>query len=269
MSEPTLLRGDCARCTGLCCVALPFGRSADFAIDKPAGTPCPNLGTDSRCGIHDRLRPSGFTGCTVYDCFGAGQRVTQLTFGGRHWRESTRLARQMFDAFAVVRPLHELLWYVAAARTLPAAESLHDALDTVRAHLEELAGGGPEALAGVDVAAARAEVDPLLQRVSELARAGIARGPDRRRADLVGARLRGADLRGCDLRGALLIGADLRGADLRRADLIGADLRATDLRGADLTGALFVTQPQLEAAVGDLRTRLPDGLARPSHWHAG
>ena len=90
MSEPPAtsvddrsgLRADCERCFGLCCVALPFAVSADFALDKPAGTPCPNLRGDHRCGIHAKLRPSGFTGCTVYDCFGAGQRVSQVTFGG-------------------------------------------------------------------------------------------------------------------------------------------------------------------------------------------
>lgn len=28
------VRADCSRCFGLCCVALPFARSADFAVDK-------------------------------------------------------------------------------------------------------------------------------------------------------------------------------------------------------------------------------------------
>jgi uncharacterized protein YjbI with pentapeptide repeats len=82
----------------------------------------------------------------------------------------------------------------------------------------------------------------------------------------VGAALRGARLRGASLRGAYLIGADLRDADLRQADLLGADLRGADLRGADLDGALFLTQPQLEAARGDPATRLPDWLRRPAHW---
>ncbi len=36
------LRADCGRCAGLCCVAPAFTASADFAIDKPAGQPCPN-----------------------------------------------------------------------------------------------------------------------------------------------------------------------------------------------------------------------------------
>src|SRR6185437_7197530 len=48
------LRADCGRCFGLCCVAPAFVRSADFAIDKPAGQPCPNLATTSfDCSLHD------------------------------------------------------------------------------------------------------------------------------------------------------------------------------------------------------------------------
>ncbi|CAM5481560.1 hypothetical protein SHIRM173S_07111 [Streptomyces hirsutus] len=80
--RPPGLRGDCAQCFGLCCVALPFTASAAFAVDKEAGRPCRNLREDHRCGIHARLRQEGFSGCTVYDCFGAGQKVSQVTFGG-------------------------------------------------------------------------------------------------------------------------------------------------------------------------------------------
>jgi uncharacterized protein YjbI with pentapeptide repeats len=114
------------------------------------------------------------------------------------------------------------------------------------------------------VAPVREQVGELLTRASELARAPG--GPDRRRADLVGADLRGADLRRANLRGALLIGADLRDADLRSADLIGADLRGASLAGADLTGALFLTQAQVDSARGDGATRLPPVLRRPAHW---
>lgn len=102
------LRADCARCVGLCCVAPAFSASADFAIDKDAGQPCPNLRGDFRCSIHDRLRQRGFPGCAVYDCFGAGQQVTQVTFGGQDWR-TPGVAAQMFAVFTIVRQLHELL----------------------------------------------------------------------------------------------------------------------------------------------------------------
>ncbi|EFL36673.1 pentapeptide repeats domain-containing protein [Streptomyces viridochromogenes DSM 40736] len=264
------LRGDCERCFGLCCVALPFAASTDFAVDKAAGTPCRNLRSDHRCGIHAKLRQRGFTGCTVYDCFGAGQQVSQVTFGGRDWRSAPpEHARRMFDVFPVVRQLHELLWYLTEALALPAARPVHAELRTALAKTEQLTGNTPEELAELDVAAHRQDVNVLLLRTSELARADAkGRKKNRRGADLMGARLVGADLRGANLRGAYLIAADLTGADLRGADLIGADLRDADLTDADLTGAFFLTQPQLNAARGSAGTRLPESVTRPGHWTA-
>ncbi|WP_347178614.1 pentapeptide repeat-containing protein [Streptomyces iconiensis] len=275
------LAGDCERCAGLCCVALPFTASADFAVNKAAGTPCGNLTADNRCGIHARLRESGFSGCSVYDCYGAGQRVSQradLTPGPR-----------MFEVFRVTRQLHELLWYLTeAARceepTAPRGESpeprgespeprgepgaLSREASGLRDEIDQLVGGSADELVATEVNAWRARVGEVLGRVSERARAGLG-GRELRGADLAGKRMRGASLRGANLRGALLIATDLRGADLRSADLLGADLRDADLRGADLTDCLFLAQPQLNAAQGDLGTSLPvasGGLTRPGHW---
>ncbi|MEU0005220.1 pentapeptide repeat-containing protein [Streptomyces sp. NPDC006314] len=276
IADPSDLRGDCAQCFGLCCVALPFARSADFALNKPAGKPCPNLRGDHRCGIHADLREKGFTGCTVYDCFGAGQKVSQVTFGGQDWRTGPReRARQMADVFPVVRQLHELLWYLTEALGLPAARPVHADLRRALEQTERLTRQTPEELAALDVAAHRQEVNVLLLRTSELARADVGKkgkkggGKDRRGADLIGARLKGADLRGASLRGAYLIAADLTGADLRGADLIGADLRDADLTDADLTGAFFLTQPQVNGARGNAGTKLPESVTRPVHWTAG
>jgi uncharacterized protein YjbI with pentapeptide repeats len=240
------LRADCERCAGLCCVAPAFAASADFAIDKAAGQACPNLLRDFRCGIHARLREDGFPGCVAYDCFGAGQKVTQVSFGGRDWRETPEIAAQVFEAFAVMRQLQELLWYLGEALTLPRAGPLHRELRLAFEQTEHLTEAGPAALAELDTSAQRHSVNGLLQRASELARAGVRRPAiDRRGADLIGANLRGADLRGANLRGAFLIGADLGRADLRLADLTGADMRAADLGGADLSASIFVTQSQL------------------------
>ncbi|TDD33130.1 pentapeptide repeat-containing protein [Nonomuraea terrae] len=259
------LLADCESCFGLCCVALPFSASADFAADKDAGQPCRNLRDDFRCAIHAELRPRGFPGCTVFDCFGAGQKVSQVTFEGRSWREAPGSARQMYAVFPVMRQLHELLWYLAEALEIEAARPIRPALADALDRTERLTRESADVLEKLDVAAHRAEVNELLLRTSELARAGLG-GGERRGADLIGARLRGADLRGANLRGAYLIGADLRGADLRQADLIGADLRGADLSGADLTGGIFLTQPQVNAAQGDQATRLPAALTRPAHW---
>ncbi|SFB54325.1 Uncharacterized protein YjbI, contains pentapeptide repeats [Amycolatopsis marina] len=261
------LRADCGNCFGLCCVALPFAASADFAIDKPAGTPCPNLLADSRCGIHSQLREKGFSGCTVYECFGAGQKISQVTFGGRDWREHPGTAAQMFAVLPVMRQLHELCWYLEEALAQSRARSIHAELRAALRTTEELTLDGADELIGMDVAGHRAEVNGLLLRTSELVRADVAgRKKNRRGADLIGAKLRKADLRGANLRGALLIAADLSNADLRSADLIGADFRDADLRGADLTDCIFLTQSQLNAAKGDAATRIPATLARPVHW---
>ena len=263
MSRSDELRADCARCAGLCCVALPFARSADFAVDKPAGTPCTHLQDDFRCGIHARLRERGFAGCTVFDCLGAGQKVSQVTFGGRDWRDDDDTARRMFAVFPVVRQLHELLVHLAEA--LDRDGTLHVELRTAYERVDALTRGSAEEIEACDVGAVRAEVSALLLRVSERARAGLP-ASDPRGADLVGARLRGADLRGANLRGTYLLGADLRDADLRTADLIGADLRGADLRAADLTVALSLTQAQLESARGKNHTQQPAHLRRPLSW---
>ena len=266
-SGPGRLEADCGRCFGLCCVAPGFSVSADFAIDKPAGQPCPNLRPGFRCGIHDDLRPRGFRGCAVYDCFGAGQHVSQVIFGGRDWRQAQHSARQMFDVFAVVRQLHELLWYLSEALASRRARPLHGELRLAIAATEGVARGRAEDLLGLDLRAHGRDVNALLLRASKLMRAGVpGRKVSHAGADLVGARLNGASLRGASMRGACLIGADLTGADLRAADLAGADLRDADLSGADLTGSIFLVQAQLDAANGDTRTKLPRSLARPAHW---
>jgi uncharacterized protein YjbI with pentapeptide repeats len=271
------LRADCERCFGLCCVAPAFSASADFAISKDAGHPCPNLQPDFRCGIHAHLRQRGFPGCAAYDCFGAGQKVAQVTFGGQDWRRSPGIAEQMFRVFTIMRQLHELLWYLGEALTLPAARPLYSELSRALEETERLTRGSPDVLVELDAAAYRQDTNTLLRRAGELARAGT-RGPDTdlAGADLAGADLAGADLagkdltdadlRGASLRGACLIGADLGGADLTGADLTGADLRGASLRGADLTGAIFLTQSQLDAAKGDASTRLPPSLISPAHW---
>src|SRR4051812_31112889 len=162
------LRADCTRCAGLCCVAPAFAKSSDFAIDKPAGKPCPNLADDFRCGIHDRLPERGFPGCVVFDCFGAGQQVTQVTFGGREWRGTPGIAGQMFAVLPVMRQLHELLWYVTKALELTAARRLHPQLRTALDETTALTMGTPQELLALDVDAHRRRVNPLLQKASEL-----------------------------------------------------------------------------------------------------
>ena len=262
---------DCSRCFGLCCVALPFARSADFPVDKPAGMPCGHLTTDHSCGIHASLLAQGYRGCTVFECFGAGQQVSQVTFRGRSWREAPDTAASMFAVFPVLHAVHEMLRHLGEALGWDLPAPLRSAAAAVHGELVNHTGAGPDLLLALDVGELRSRVGGVLGAASEVVRAA-AEHPDRldrrlrRAADLVGADLRGIDARAADLRGALLIAADLRGADLRHADLLGTDLRDADVRGADLTTALFLTQPQVNAARGDAGSGIPASVVRPRTW---
>lgn len=267
------LGADCGRCFGLCCVALSFPRSADFPFDKAAGDPCVNLDESDACRVHAELRPRGFKGCTVFDCFGAGQKVSQATFGGRSWRDDPRTADAVFAVFPVVRRLHELLWYLDRALLLTDDPALVARLDSAFEHVLGLSDGTATDLVGLDVEAEYAAARPLLVEASEVARRtslAARRSPAPRRVapgrDLAGASLAGADLSGLTLRGAVLIGADLSRARLTRCDVLGVDLRDADLSGADLGEAIYLTQMQVDSARGDGSTVLPPGFLRPRHW---
>lgn len=265
------LSADCENCFGLCCVALPFGASADFSVDKEKGRPCPNLQSEFRCGIHQSLRQRGFKGCTVFECFGAGQKVSQGTFGGVHWNEGTDTAKKMFDVLPIMLQLHEMLWYLKEALTFSESRSIHSDLHELFVETEQLTEQSADFLLALDIPAHRARVNPLLLQTSEFVRAAKISKKRKKRlnhrgADLMGVNLRGADLRTADFRGAYVIAADLRDTDLRKADFIGADFRDTDIRGADLTGSIFLTQVQVNAAKGDAATKLPNLVSRPSHW---
>jgi hypothetical protein len=267
------LGADCANCFGLCCVALAFTKSADFPFDKDAGEPCTNLDGADGCRIHPHLRDRGFKGCTVFDCFGAGQKVSRQTFAGRSWREDDATRTAMFGTFPIVRRLHELLWYLDEAIDL--VTGAVDPAPWVAAfeHVRVLSDGTPSALVELDVDAEYDAARPLLVRASDIARRDVVAVPQPRSqrrlepgADLMGAQLRGRDLSGLTLRGSIAIAADLRDARLHRCDLLGVDLRDAELSGADLSGAIYLTQMQVNSARGDTAAVLPTGFERPSHW---
>ena len=273
------LRADCEHCFGLCCVALYFAASEGFPVDKPAGKPCHNLQPDFRCCIHQSLKERGLKGCLAFECLGAGQKVAQVSYKGRDWRQAPDTAAQMFEVFLIVRQLHEMLWYLMEALLWPAAAPIHNAVQSMLDETEYLSNLDPDTLIALDVTAHRARVNILLLQTSELVRSQIRSGQNTNDAkhypkigrglDLIEANLKGARLSGANLRGAYLIAANLREAELNGADLIGADLRDADFRGTDLAHCLFLTQFQLNTARGDASTNLPPLLLRPEHWPAG
>jgi hypothetical protein len=97
--------------------------------------------------------------------------------------------------FAIMRQLHELLWYLFEALSLQPAGSLHGELGVALDETERLTHCGPDVIIELDAAAHRRDVNASLLRTSELVRGEARRHQnDRAGADLFGADLRGADL---------------------------------------------------------------------------
>lgn len=124
------LTADCTQCAALCCVGLTLDAGELYSFDKPAGTPCPKL-SGHLCSVHDALGEIGNKGCILFECAGAGQRVTQERFNGESWRDDPTLLRAMVSDFARLLPLHERMAQLVEAE----ARDLPDDLETERAAL--------------------------------------------------------------------------------------------------------------------------------------
>ena len=100
----------------------------------------------------------------MYECSGAGQKVTQVTFGGRAWNELED-PRPMFEAFMAMRTLHELLALLDAALCLDLDRPLADRLASELVEVEETTFLGPKSLCELDVATIKRRCQHLLREV--------------------------------------------------------------------------------------------------------
>jgi len=73
--------------------------------------------------------------------------------------------------------------------------------------------------------------------------------------------LANADLRGGGFTASNLSGANLKGARLDEANLESANLNKTNLSATSLTAVKGLTPQQLETAIMDAATQLPEHLA--------
>lgn len=126
------LRADCSQCCGLCCVVPDHLEVQGFPVDKPAHVPCVQLDEHQRCSIHSNRRSCGYSACETFDCFGAGQWITQRLFEGATWTDSAETAQKMFAAYRHWVPRFEAAAMIEAA--LPyvragARWSLHALMD--------------------------------------------------------------------------------------------------------------------------------------------
>lgn len=254
---------DCDQCSGLCCVALYCTKSDGFPENKGAGIPCRHLMPDFRCQIHSLLSTKGMKGCLAYDCYGAGQWVTQKTYAGNDWKKDPEQASEIFAAFLLVFQLHQMAWYLLEAQDLTIDENLRVTIQELLAENRRMTSLQAAAMPDVDVMAYRERVNQVLKQVSESITPGSLMHAGK---DFIGKNFKKSNLDGRNFTMTMMVAANLEGCSLKGANFLGADLRDANIKNTDLSQSLFLTQMQVNAARGNSKTKLPAFISRPASW---
>jgi len=254
----------CEKCSGLCCTALYFAKTEGFPENKPSGKPCKNLMENFRCSIHEDLISSKMKGCLAYDCFGAGQKVTQNIYRQETFRTLPKLADQIFEVYLIVFRLHQMLWYLIEASTIIMDDASKYDIDVLIKENERMTGLQPEEILRLSLKEHHAQVNKILKKVEkQISKISVDKEQTK---DFMGKDLRKQNLVGKDFSMSLLIGANLEGCNLYGSDFLGAGVRDTNVKNADLSESIFLTQMQINAAIGNGKTKLPEWLECPETW---
>ena len=103
------LLADCDSCLGLCCIAHYFSIGEEYSIDKEQYVPCPNLDKNYRCSIHKNLVNEGMSGCSSFNCWGAGQRACRRVTTKPNWQTFPDSAQNLFEIYFKLREIHKLI----------------------------------------------------------------------------------------------------------------------------------------------------------------
>lgn len=258
------LKVNCPKCSGLCCVALYCRKMDGFPANKEAGKPCKHLLSDFRCAIYPELITKKMRGCLAYDCFGAGQKTTQYYFPDSDWKVMPKQRDEIFRTFAVVFQLHQMLWYLIQAFSLASDEHLKSAIEVLILENEKMTHRPPQEILQLDIEHRRLKVNKVLKQLINM----ITRHTSQaiRNHDYSGQDFNRGNLDGRDLSMTLMIAANLEACSLKRTILLGADMRGANLKDTDLSESVFLTQMQINSAIGNSNTKIPVYLSRPNSW---
>jgi hypothetical protein len=219
---------------------------------------------DFRCDIHALLTAKKMKGCLAYDCFGAGQKVTQSYYDNENWKTNPDKADEIFRVFMKVFQLHQIAWYLLEALSFVKEEGLKADIDALIAENIQMTAGAAAEILAIDIAYYKVRVDQILKKVSDQVAADSSDGTAHK--DYFGKNFKGANLDGRDFSMALMIAANLKGCSLKKTNFLGADMRDANIKDTDLSGCVFLTQMQINGAQGNAKTRLPANLRRPASW---
>ena len=239
-------------------------RTDGFPADKEAGVPCKHLNESFGCEIHQRLADKKMKGCLAYDCFGAGQKVSQICCPDINWKTSPERAKEVYDVFSVVVQLHQMQWYLLTALTLTTDEHLTSDIEELIHQNEQMTNQSSSQILALDIQPYHQRVNQILKQVC-----GIQAGNEstKQEKDCFAKNFRGENLDGKDFSMALMIASNLEGCSLKDTNLLGADLRDANVKNVDLSQSIFLTQMQLNTTKGNENTKIPSQLMRPISWN--
>ena len=260
------MKSDCSKCSGLCCTALFFSKTDGFPKDKIAGEPCMHLLKNYQCKIHSQLKAKKMRGCIGYDCFGAGNQVTEIVYKRKTWNELPKQSKEIFDVFTAVFQLYQIRYFLTEASLLIFADSFSGDIQKLIEEHVRITNNSPQIILSFNIEEYRSKANDVLKEICKRLHGKENRKDFSCPKDFIGKKFRGKDMSGLDLSTKLLIAADFSDCIFDGTIFLGADTRDTNFTGADLEEAVFLTQGQINAAKGNRSTKIPKHLYYPVTW---
>lgn len=255
------LKTNCSKCSGLCCVALFFFKMDGFPKDKKAGEPCDNLLNNFQCKIHTQLEDKNLKGCIGYDCFNAGEHVTQFIYQGKTYRDLPNRAMEIFDIFMIISQLFQARYYLLEVLTLEISSKMKEKIEWLIVENKKICNYSFNELLSFNLNAYKNKINPILKQIC------LQLNKNKNVPTVfLGKNFEGKDMTNLDLSTKLLIAANFKGCRFENTIFLGADTRDTDFSNADLKKAVFLTQGQINSAKGNRNTKLPNHLNYPVTW---
>ncbi|MCM0650049.1 pentapeptide repeat-containing protein [Clostridium swellfunianum] len=260
------LKVDCTKCSALCCTALFFSKIDGFPENKKAGKPCTKLENDYRCKIHHELEKFNMKGCIGYDCFGAGQHVTQCIYKGETWQTSEEKSKEIFDVFVIIFQLYQIRYFLEESKIIIPAKELWSDIENLIHENEALCNSTPQSILDIDIESYRNKANIILKQVSYFIIKSFKNINNKMVTELLGKNFKKRNMSGLDLSMKLLIASNFDSCIFDGTIFLGADTRDANFSNADLREAVFLTQGQINSAKGNRSTKLPKHLDYPVTW---
>lgn len=202
-------------------------------------------------------------GCLTYECFGAGQKVTQIYESRGNWSTNPKQRKEIYGMFLIMTQLYQMRWYLIQAHNINLSSEANEEIRLLIQENEQITALEPNRLLGYNLDTYREKTNKILKLIIEQ----ISTPHNEKSKNFLGKNFKGKNLNGRDLSMSLMIATNLENCSLQRTNFLGADMRDANVKNTDLSESLFLTQMQINSTKGNAATKLPLYLTRPSGWH--